>query len=752
MCTSADDEAAVSNATTSSSEYMGRQAPDDTSYYLYGLEPCTTYYWKINEVVPVMEGPPIIHEGDVWEFTTITGPEKATNPSPADGAIDVPIDVTLSWTAGLCAKFHTVHFGTNPAPGPAENKGTQPRDVTSYDPGSLEWDTTYYWRIDGANNMDPCSPWNGDIWSFTTVGRLAVGDYGDAPDPFFPSRSSSGGPCHLDVTQEWIGGPDSVTSIELDAIEPDGDTDDKRAWWCFPPFDSVGWFVTQVSYDTANSDPNYPRYLNVLVDLDNSGTWDSGVEWPVRNFKVPFEDLPQGVGTMYVRARLGSIEPNDLPDKWTRVTLSERKVPDGFGAWGVFERGETEDFQIDEDFQSKLDAPPTKFQVASLHSPEASENFWPNHPVECYHRFQGMEVLMCSDKKSNPYRWKIWIPKLEPDRWYNARILISATRKVYFYLDGILVYESKYLITPDYEGQAAVGIGNIKSLYDNVLVAEPGLHVNQDPIFFKEDFSDRSVSDPLQWKLQWNRSSPDIETIDSDGTPTPCLFLDDNDYAVSKETFSYVDKSIEFSANIRHGNADSADQRFACLHVSESNEPGDDYFARIKVTGSSHPNPNTVYCELLYLENGEEKLEKSLPIPIPIQEVTQVYVRFVQNPDRWCPEDYTCSRLSTDESVFVSQNGSVIAKLTHPEDDVWVKLLEPNALGRLEPKFGLHFGSNVVDGYLCFLFMTELRLGQDSVRVEVKTIYDPPSVFVGIFDYSGSAPVAYNPGKVYIPR
>ena len=690
-------------------------------------------------------------EGNWSALTISTVAATATNPYPANGATGVAINVLLSWSPGDYAASHDVYFGTSSPPVFIGNQAT-----SSYDPGTLEPGTTYYWKIDEVNNLNPQSPWEGDLWSFTTVGKPAVGDYGDAPDPSFPSRSSSGGPCHLDVTQEWIGGPNSVTSIELDAIVPDGDADDKRAWWWFPPFGSVGWFVTQVSYDTANSDPNYPRYLNVLVDLDNSGTWDSGDEWPVQNFKVPFEDLPQDVGTMYVSARLPElIEPNDLPDKWTRVTLSERKVPDGSGAWGVFERGETEDFQINEDFQSKLDAPPTKFQVPSLHSPEASENVWPNISVECYHRFQGMEVLMCSNPlpKSNPYRWKIWIPKLEPDRWYNARILISATRKVHFYLDGVLVYISDNDITPDYEGQAAVGIGNRKSLYDNVLVAEPGLHVNQDPVFFKEDFSEPSVSDPLQWNLRWNLSSPDIETIDSDGTPPPCLFLDDNDYAVSKETFSYVDKSIEFSANIRQGNADSADQRFACLHVSESNEPGDDYFARIKVTGSSHPtNPNTVYCELLYLENGEEKLEESPPIPIPIQKVEQVSVRFVQNKDRWCPEDYTCSRLSTDESVFKSQNGSVIAKLTPPEEDVWVKLLEPDALGRLKPKFGLQFGSNVVDGYLCFSNILEVPLGQDSVRVEVKTTYDPPSVYVGIFDYSGYAPVAYNPGKVYIQQ
>lgn len=63
------DETAVANATTTSSEYMGRQDPN--SFANSSLDPApelaTTYYWRIDEVN--VTGGTII-DGDIWNFTT----------------------------------------------------------------------------------------------------------------------------------------------------------------------------------------------------------------------------------------------------------------------------------------------------------------------------------------------------------------------------------------------------------------------------------------------------------------------------------------------------------------------------------------------------------------------------------------------------------------------------------------------------------------------------------------------------------
>ena len=179
---------------------------------------------------------------------------------------------------------------------------------------------------------------------------VPVGDYGDAPDPAFPSLYASTGPYHLDVSKEWIGvGNVTTTTTEADSLQPDADADGGYGSWVRWP-DGNGvlktWFVTKVSYDPSLSTAADTRYLNVLGDLDGNGAWgNTADEWAVRNMRVPFEALPVGRTTLGIVYRVpDSILPGDLVDKYTRVTLSERTVDTGTGDWGEFDRGETEDW------------------------------------------------------------------------------------------------------------------------------------------------------------------------------------------------------------------------------------------------------------------------------------------------------------------------------------------------------------------------------------------------------------------------
>jgi len=107
--------------------------------------------------------------------TTVTAQsssEKASYPSPSNGATSVSINTDLSWTAGIDAVSHDVYFGTDSSPDAGEFKVNQPG--TTYDLPQLEPGTTYYWRIDEVDPCDPCSPWVGDVWSFTTQSSTAT--------------------------------------------------------------------------------------------------------------------------------------------------------------------------------------------------------------------------------------------------------------------------------------------------------------------------------------------------------------------------------------------------------------------------------------------------------------------------------------------------------------------------------------------------------------------------------------------------
>lgn len=91
-------------------------------------------------------------------------PSPASHPNPADGATEVGLHIKLRWTAGIGVDSHDVYFGTNPAPGAAEFKGNQA--TTIYDPGTLDPNMTYYWRIDEIS--EDYGTKEGTVWSFTT--------------------------------------------------------------------------------------------------------------------------------------------------------------------------------------------------------------------------------------------------------------------------------------------------------------------------------------------------------------------------------------------------------------------------------------------------------------------------------------------------------------------------------------------------------------------------------------------------------
>jgi hypothetical protein len=105
----------------------------------------------------------------------------ACNPSPPDGANNVPLNTVLKWSPGRSAEKHIVYFGT--ALTDVDESATpvsvppQPQDVNSFTPPALELSKTYYWRLDELNDADSNSPWTGDIWKFTTADYLVVDNF-----------------------------------------------------------------------------------------------------------------------------------------------------------------------------------------------------------------------------------------------------------------------------------------------------------------------------------------------------------------------------------------------------------------------------------------------------------------------------------------------------------------------------------------------------------------------------------------------
>ncbi|MBN1805774.1 MAG: hypothetical protein JW837_11020 [Sedimentisphaerales bacterium] len=178
-----------------------------TSYDPGTLQLAKTYYWRVDEFDAIET-----HKGQVWSFTTEGG---VSNPDPANRSINVTQTPVLTWSSGVHAASYEVYFGTdaeavkNADTSSPEHKAGGNLGSEAYETGQLDWNTTYYWRIDEANSTNADSPWTGPLWSFTTANFLIIDDFESYNnlDPTDPASNR--------IFNAWIDGFDDPTNGSL---------------------------------------------------------------------------------------------------------------------------------------------------------------------------------------------------------------------------------------------------------------------------------------------------------------------------------------------------------------------------------------------------------------------------------------------------------------------------------------------------------------------------------------------------------
>jgi hypothetical protein len=216
----------VNDATHDSEMFRGNQ-PLTSVYsvagfapypYPDGLVPGTTYYWRIDEVNDANAASP--WKGEVWSFTVPS--KKAYNPIPADGARFVdPETATLRWTKGFGTILNTLYFGDDFDTVANATEG-QSVVITTYDPGDLELDKTYFWRVDEFDESGATH--KGDVWSFTTLPDIPITDpnlvgwwkLDEGSGTLVLDNSGHGNNGTLRGNPQWVVGHDD------DALEFDG--------------------------------------------------------------------------------------------------------------------------------------------------------------------------------------------------------------------------------------------------------------------------------------------------------------------------------------------------------------------------------------------------------------------------------------------------------------------------------------------------------------------------------------------------
>jgi hypothetical protein len=260
------------------------------------LKMAKTYYWRVDEF-DVAE----THKGDIWSFTTEGAVESL---DPANGAVDITQTPTLTWTPGANGASYEIYFDSDASA--LELKGSGNLGSESYEPGLLEWNTTYYWRVDEANNTNADSPWTGPLWSFTTANFLIIDDmesYNDL-DP--------GDPASNRIFLVWLDGFDNPATNGSVV----GNTD-------------IPFAEQTIVHSGGQSMPM--SYDNSVGKSEATLTLTSNSDWTVKGvdtLTIWFRGAAGNTAeTLYVALNGNARVDNDDPDAATGTSWTEWNIP-----------------------------------------------------------------------------------------------------------------------------------------------------------------------------------------------------------------------------------------------------------------------------------------------------------------------------------------------------------------------------------------------------------------------------------------
>ena len=168
------------------------------------------FFWRVDSVIYELGNPPsnpLTTQGTIWNFATLTPPGKPRNPQPANAAISVPTNKTLSWEMLIDPNTNSYNtdaydvfiWSDNPTPPPANDtpQVTDPRyaqcsgsilhtgSPQDYVPGGLTPNTTYYWQVRPKNNtaFSPQRQNVVDTWSFSVGPTIVAVSAPTNPNP-----------------------------------------------------------------------------------------------------------------------------------------------------------------------------------------------------------------------------------------------------------------------------------------------------------------------------------------------------------------------------------------------------------------------------------------------------------------------------------------------------------------------------------------------------------------------------------------
>ena len=223
--------------------------------------------------------PPSQNPFDAYYVDDATGffvgpPNTPSNPDPTDGATGVDINKDLSWTGGPGSTItYDVYFGTATDP-PLVVPG---QSGTTYDPGTMNYETTYYWKIVAWDSQGNSAV--GPIWHFTTLNN--PNEPPSIPDISGPSKGKPG------------------TSYKFDFVSTDPENDEIYYYVDWGDGTNSGWLGPHTSGATASA--NHMWSIKGVYPIKAKAKDEHGAEsdWGTFQFSAP--RLPISTNTLFLK-------------------------------------------------------------------------------------------------------------------------------------------------------------------------------------------------------------------------------------------------------------------------------------------------------------------------------------------------------------------------------------------------------------------------------------------------------------------
>ena len=227
-------------------------------------------------------------------------PYTPTILEPAHGSTGIAVNSVLSWSGGDPDVGDTVtynlYFGTTSNPPEVKHE----HGTTNYNPGTLNYSTTYYWQIVAFDNHGAFIV--GPVWSFTTA---------QAPNnpPYVPSNPSPASEATnqpINTTLTWQGGdPDPGDTVTYDLYFGTSST---------PSL--IANAITNTSYSPGNLDYSTTYYWQIVA-RDNHGATSTSPIWKFGTAAASLTNNPPYTPSNPTPSNNATSQPVDLTLSWS---------------------------------------------------------------------------------------------------------------------------------------------------------------------------------------------------------------------------------------------------------------------------------------------------------------------------------------------------------------------------------------------------------------------------------------------------